>query len=156
MNKNCIEELPKNNNFRSVHFNYNEKKYEMNVSLYSNAIIIFISYNGKISNLYELNIDPSEEQENYFINEDDDNIKDVDITQCILGKRGNEEINFIANFIISSIKDIVININFKITKICLSLSIDNKLINDIKDNSKIRNFLDEIKINIGKLFNTSK
>ena len=95
MQKNCIEEFPFNKNFRNINFKYNEENYEINVSLYSNAILIFICYNGKIANLYELNIDINEEQE---INEFDymggdnpeENIKDVELAQCILGQRGNE------------------------------------------------------------------
>ena len=133
---------------------FNEQKYDLNVSLYSNAIFVFISYNGKISNLYELNIESNEEQENYF-NDGDEEIKDIDIGHCILGKRGNEQMNFISNFIMSYIKDIVTCINTKIIKICLSLSLDNKFIRDIEENDKVKNFLNEIKKNISKIFNTS-
>ena len=154
MNQNSIEELRTNTNFRTVNFMFNEQKYDLNVSLYSNAIFVFISYNGKISNLYELNIESNEEQENYF-NDGDEEIKDIDIGHCILGKRGNEQMNFISNFIMSYIKDIVTCINTKIIKICLSLSLDNKFIRDIEENDKVKNFLNEIKKNISKIFNTS-
>ena len=154
MNQNSIEEIKTNTNFRTVNFMFNEQKYDLNVSLYSNAIFVFISYNGKISNLYELNIESNEEQENYF-NDGDEEIKDIDIGHCILGKRGNEQMNFISNFIMSYIKDIVTCINTKIIKICLSLSLDNKFIRDIEENDKVKNFLNEIKKNISKIFNTS-
>ena len=40
MENNCIEEFPSSNNFRSVNFTYNNINYEINTSLYSNAIII--------------------------------------------------------------------------------------------------------------------
>ena len=155
MKNNCVKELQANSNFRCANFIYNEQKYEMNVSLYSNTILVFISYNGKISNLYELNIDAHEEKENYFDDGDID-IKDVDIGHCILGKRGNDQMNFFSNFIMSNIKDIIINNNSKITKICLSLSLDNKLLNDFEDNNKDKYFLNEIKYIIGKIFNDSK
>ena len=154
MNQNSIEELPTNTNFRTINFMFNEQKYDLNVSLYSNAIFALISYNGKISNLYELNIESNEEQENYF-NGGDEEIKDIDIGHCILGKRGNEQMNFISNFIMSYIKDVITCINAKIVKICLSLSLDNKFIRDIEEDDKVKNFLSEIKKNISKIFNTS-
>ena len=115
MEKNCIEEFPTNKNFRSVNFVYNEHNYEINVSLYSNAILIFVCFNGKISNLYELNLDIEEEQEkndfDYMGENEEENIKDIEIAQCILGKRGNEHMDFIANFIMTYIKDIISKIN---------------------------------------------
>ena len=159
MEKNSIEEFPTNKNYRSINFTFNEERYEINVSLYSNAILIFISYNGKISNLYELNIDNNEELEmnDYYMDENDENnIKDIEIAQCILGKRGNEQMDFIANFIMTYIKDIILKINSKINKICLSLSLDNNLKNNIEEHGKVKNFLNIIKENIGKIFNIGK
>ena len=160
MEKNCIEEFQTSKNFRSVSFTYNEQNYEINISLYSNAILVFLSYNGKISNLYELNIDINEEQERNeleFMGEnEEDYIKDIDLAECILGKRGNEELDFIANFIMTYIKDIIMKINSKITKICLSLSLDNVLIGNLGDSNKIKDFLNIVKNNIGKIFNVVK
>ena len=40
MENNCIEEYPSSNNFRSANFTYNNINYEINTSLYSNAIMI--------------------------------------------------------------------------------------------------------------------
>ena len=158
MEKNTIEEFPTNKNYRSVSFSYNEQKYEINVSLYSNAILVFISFNGKISNLYELNIDKSEEEEmnDYMGDNPEDNIKDIEIAECILGKKGNEQMNFIANFIMTYIKDIILKINSKINKICLSLSLDNDFVTNIEEQNKVKGFLDIIKENIGKIFNLGK
>lgn len=160
MEKNCIEEFPTNKNFRSVNFVYNEHNYEINVSLYSNAILIFVCFNGKISNLYELNLDIEEEQEknefDYMGENEEENIKDIEIAQCILGKRGNEHMDFIANFIMTYIKDIISKINTKICKICLSLSLDNNLLNNISDNTKVKEFLNLTKSNIGKIFNVTQ
>ena len=157
MEKNCIEEFQTSKNFRSVSFTYNEQNYEINISLYSNAILVFLSYNGKISNLYELNIDINEEQErnelDFMGENEEDYIKDIDLAECILGKRGNEELDFIANFIMTYIKDIIMKINSKITKICLSLSLDNALIGNLGDSNKIKDFLNIVKNNIGKIFN---
>ena len=157
MEKNCIEEFQTSKNFRSVSFTYNEQNYEINISLYSNAILVFLSYNGKISNLYELNIDINEEQErnelDFMGENEEDYIKDIDLAECILGKRGNEELDFIANFIMTYIKDIIMKINSKITKICLSLSLDNVLIDNLGDSNKIKDFLNIVKNNIGKIFN---
>ena len=125
--------------------------------MYSNAILIFVCFNGKISNLYELNLDIEEEQEknefDYMGENEEDNIKDIEIAQCILGKRGNEHMDFIANFIMTYIKDIISKINSKICKICLSLSLDNDLLNNISDNTKVKEFLNLTKSNIGKIFN---
>lgn len=160
MESNTIEEFPTDKNFRTVNFVYNEQKYEINVSLYSNAILAFISFNGKISNIYELNLDEDEEQEvndfNYMGDNEEDNIKDIALAQCILGKRGNEHMDFIANFIITYIKDIIIKVNNKINRICLSLCLDNNLLKNIEDRNMIKNFLDTIKDNIGKIFNITK
>ena len=91
---------------KSVNFSYNNQKYEINVSLYSNAVMIFICYNAKLANMYELNIDLEEEQEKNAYNDligEENEVKDIDIAECILGKRGNERFNFMANFIISYI-----------------------------------------------------
>ena len=160
MEKNCIEEFPSSNNYRGISFVYNKVNYELNASLYSNAIMIFILYNGKISKMYELNFDIEEEQEkneyNFFCGDDEDNIKDIDIAQCILGKRGNEQIDFIANFIMSYIKDIVLKINSKINKICLALNLDEDLIKNIDNNVAVKDFLNTLKDNIGKIFQISK
>ena len=160
MESNTIEEFPTDKNFRTVNFVYNEQKYEINVSLYSNAILAFISFNGKISNIYELNLDEDEEQEvndfNYMGDNEEGNIKDIALAQCILGKRGNEHMDFIANFIITYIKDIIIKVNNKINRICLSLCLDNNLLKNIEDRNMIKNFLDTIKDNVGKIFNITK
>ena len=160
MEKNCIEEFPSSNNYRGINFVYNKVNYELNASLYSNAIMIFILYNGKISKMYELNFDIEEEQEkneyNFFCGDDEDNIKDIDIAQCILGKRGNEQIDFIANFIMSYIKDIVLKNNSKINKICLALNLDEDLIQNIDNNVVVKDFLNTLKDNIGKIFQDSK
>ena len=156
MEINCIEEFPSNNNYRQINFNYNKINYELNASLYSNAIMIFISYNGKISKIYELNLDIEEEQEkneyNFFCGNDEDNIKDIDIAECILGKRGNEQINFIANFIITYIKDIVLKINSKINKICLAINLDENFIKNIENNNNVKEFINIVKVNIEKIF----
>ena len=40
MEKNCIEEFPSSNNYRGINFTFNNINYEMNVSLYSNAIML--------------------------------------------------------------------------------------------------------------------
>ena len=160
MEKNCIEEFPSSNNYRGIIFFYNKVNYELNASLYSNAIMIFILYNGKISKIYELNFDIEEEQEkneyNFFCGDDDDNIKDIDIAQCILGKRGNEQIDFITNFIMSYIKDIVLKINSKINKICLALNLDEDLIKNIDNDNIVKDFINTLKDNIGKIFHVSK
>lgn len=159
MEKNYIEEFKSNKNFRNVNFSFNEQNYEINVSLYSNAILVFISFNAKISKLYELNIDITEEQEindDYLGEQEENNIKDVEVAQCILGKRGNEQMDFIANYIITYIKGIVLKINSKINKICLSLSLDKNLLNEIEDINKIKDFLNITKDNIGKIFNFTK
>ena len=160
MEKNCIEEFPSSNNYRGISFVYNKVNYELNASLYSNAIMIFILHNGKISKIYELNFDIEEEQEkneyNFFCGDDDDNIKDIDIAQCILGKRGNEQIDFIANFIMSYIKDIVLKINSKINKICLALNLDEDLIKNIDNNNIVKDFINTLKDNIGKIFHVFK
>ena len=160
MDQNIIEEYPSSNNYKSITFNYNNNNYEINTSLYSNAIMIFISFNGKISKMYELNLDIEEEQEkneyNLFMSNDEDYIKDIDIAKCILGKRGNEQIDFISNFIMSYIKDSIIKINSKINKICLAINFDNDFIKNIENNIKVKEFIDVIKINIEKIFNISK
>ena len=159
MEKNYIEEFKSNKNFRNVNFSFNEQNYEINVSLYSNAILVFISFNGKISKLYELNFDITEEQEindDYLGEQEENNIKDVEVAQCILGKRGNEQMDFIANYIITYIKGIVLKINSKINKICLALNLDEDLIKNIDNNNIVKDFINTLKDNIGKIFHVSK
>ena len=160
MEKNCIEEFPSSNNYRSVNFNYNNINYEINTSLYNNAIIIFICYNAKIAKMYELNIDIEEEQQknefHYYSKNDEDNIEDIDIAQCILGKRGNDKIDFIANFIMTYIKDIILKINSKINKICLSLNLDDELKKNLENNDKVKQFIDAVKNNVEKIFQVTK
>ena len=161
MEINCIEELNSNNNYRGINLNYDKVNYELNASLYSNALMIFILYNGKISQMYELNLDIEEKKEkneyNYFCGNDEDNIKDIDIAECILGKRGNEQINFIANFIMTYIKDIILKINSKINKIVLALNLDENVIKNIENNStKDKEFTDRVKDSIEKIFMISK
>ena len=92
----------------------------------------------------------------YMGDNPEDNIKDIEIAECILGKRGNEQMNFIANFIMTYIKDIILKINSKINKICLSLSLDNDFVTNIEEQNKVKGFLDIIKENIGKIFNLGK
>ena len=92
----------------------------------------------------------------YMGDNPEDNIKDIEIAECILGKRGNEQMNFIANFIMTYIKDIILKINSKINKICLSLSLDNDFVTNIEEHNKVKGFLDIIKENIGKIFNLGK
>lgn len=157
MENNCMEEYPSSHNYKSVNFSYNNQKYEINVSLYSNAVMIFICYNAKLANMYELNIDLEEEQEKNVYNDligEENEVKDIDIAECILGKRGNERFNFMANFIISYIKDIILKINNKINKICLSLNLDEELTKNLDNNSK--EFLDIVKDNINKIFSINK
>ena len=64
MEINCIEEFNSNNNYRGINFIYDKVNYELNASLYSNALMIFILYNGKISQMYELNLKMKEYQKN--------------------------------------------------------------------------------------------
>ena len=85
---------------------------------------------------------------------EENEVKDIDIAECILGKRGNERFNFMANFIISYIKDIILKINNKINKICLSLNLDEELTKNLDNNSK--EFLDIVKDNINKIFSINK
>ena len=152
--KNGIEEFQNSKNFKGLNFTYDNINYEMNASLYSNAIFVFISYNGKISNLYELNFDYTEELEmNELYNIDNENLQEISLSQCILGKRDNDKLNFIANFTITNIKNLIINISTKINKICLSLSLDSKLLENV-DDTKFKGFLNIIKEKTGILFNT--
>ena len=92
----------------------------------------------------------------YMGDNPEDNIKDIEIAECILGKRGNEQMNFIANFIMTYIKDIILKINSNINKISLSLSLDNDFVTNIEEQNKVKGFLDIIKENIGKIFNLGK
>ena len=46
-----IKTYDSNSNFRQIFFEYEQIKYEISVSLYSNLIFIIISSEGKITNL---------------------------------------------------------------------------------------------------------
>ena len=161
LNANKIEELPTSKNYRSTNFEFNNKKYELNISLYSNALFIFLCNNGKISNIYELNIDIENEEEVINIDDEEDNIKDIEIANCILGKRGNDKMNFIANVILTYVKEFIEKINNKIIKLCLAVNLNDDLIKEyynnepeeIKQRDNIKKFLDLIKESFKKIFN---
>ena len=162
LSANKIEELPINKNYRATSFEFNNKKYELNISLYSNALFIFLCNNGKISNIYELNINTENEEEIINIENEEENIKDIEIANCILGKRGNDKMNFIANFILTYVKDFIEKISNKITKFCLAINLNDDLIKEYNSNDEpeenkqrdnIKKFLDAIKENFKKVFN---
>ena len=57
-----VIEVSQQTNYRYGFFEYNKIKYEIGISLYQNAILILITYNGKIGNMYTLDIEEEDKK----------------------------------------------------------------------------------------------
>ncbi len=153
---NTIKPFDSNSNFRQISFEYEQIKYEISVSLYSNLIFIIISSEGKITNLYSIDID-SFSEENTFYHEEEDN-SEIEIAKCILGDRRNEKNQFIANLLLSYLCKSISSKSDKIEKIILSLNLNNT--NDKTENTlnfeltkETKELIDILKTNLNKIFN---
>ena len=153
---NSIKPYDSNSNFRQSNFEYKNIKYEISVSLYSNLILINISSEGKITNLYSMDTDAFTEENNYYDNEEDKS--EIEIAKCILGDRRNEKNQFIANLLLTYISKSISSKSDKIEKIILSLNLNNPNENNEKNlnfelSNETKELIDILKSNISKIFN---
>jgi len=141
------------NNFKKINFEFENKKYELNTTLYSNAILITISFSSKISQIFTLNINDESEDENILFDED---LKENNIlmSDCILGDRRNEKLKFISNIILTNISKIIKKKSNKIQKLILSLNLPNEFFSEeiFEIDEKTKEFLNIINKNINKIF----
>ena len=141
------------NNFKKINFEFENKKYELNTTLYSNAILIIISFSSKISQIFTLNINDESEDENILFDED---LKENNIlmSDCILGDRRNEKLKFISNIILTNISKIIKKKSNKIQKLILSLNLPNEFFSEeiFEIDEKTKEFLNIINKNINKIF----
>lgn len=151
-NKQTCTEIDSNTNYRHDTFQVNNIKYDIGISIYSNAIMIIVTYNGKIGNMYTLDAD--EEEEMNYIEEGD--APEIKMCQCVLGDRRNEKIMFIANLILSSIQKKISIKNSKIKKLILSLTLDESNSNNNKEftiNEETKTFISSMKESLNKILN---
>ena len=153
---NSIKPYDSNSNFRQSNFEYKNIKYDISVSLYSNLIFIIISSEGKITNLYSMDTDSFNEENNFYHDEEDNS--EIEIAQCILGDRRNEKNQFIANLLLTYISKSISSKSDKIEKIILSLNLNNPNENNEKNlnfelSSETKELIDILKSNISKIFN---
>ena len=121
--------------------------------MYSNAILITISFSSKISQIFTLNINDESEDENILFDED---LKENNIlmSDCILGDRRNEKLKFISNIILTNISKIIKKKSNKIQKLILSLNLPNEFFSEeiFEIDEKTKEFLNIINKNINKIF----
>jgi len=141
------------NNFKQINFEFDNKSYELNTTLYSNAILIIISFSSKISQIFTLDINDESEDENILFDED---LKENNIlmSDCILGDRRNEKLKFISNVILTNISKIIKKKSNKIQKLILSLNLPNEFYSEeiFEIDEKTKEFLNIINQNINKIF----
>lgn len=150
-NKSVIE-VGSQANYRNGFFEYNKIKYEIGVSLYQNAILILITYNGKIGNMYTLDI---EEEDNIDSFIDENETPEIKTADCVLGDRRNEKINFISNLILTDLSKKISKKNSKIQKLIFSLTLS-EIFNTDKEFSitpEVRGLIDTLKEEINKILN---
>ena len=58
-----VVKLDSSENFRKKTFEFCKSTYELAISLYTNAIFIIITPNGKIGNMYIMDIDDDDNEE---------------------------------------------------------------------------------------------
>ena len=151
-----IKTYDSNSNFRQIFFEYEQIKYEISVSLYSNLIFIIISSEGKITNLYSMDTDSFSEENNFYHDEEENS--EIEIAQCILGDRRNEKNQFIANLLLTYLCKSISSKSDKIEKIILSINLNNthnKNENNLNFEltKEIKELIDILKINLNKIFN---
>lgn len=149
--KSVIEVGPQTN-YRYGFFEYNKIKYEIGISLYQNAILILITYNGKIGNMYTLDI---EEEDNIDAFIEEDEAPEIKTADCILGDRRNEKINFISNLILSDLSKKISKKNSKIQKIIFSLTLSEFVIanKEFSITPEVRGLIVTLKEEINKILN---
>lgn len=107
-------------NFQHITFDHDNTKYEIGISLYSNAIFIIITTNGKIGNLYSLDLSSEQMLDSYTKSKEE---KELETAECLLGNRRDERNLFISNVLLSLLSSKISLKSSKIQKLVLSLKL---------------------------------
>ena len=162
-----VVKLDSSENFRKKTFEFCKSTYELAISLYTNAIFIIITPNGKIGNMYIMDIDDDDNEETLIRDElQEDNIitgntdtidaPRIESSSCVLGDRRNEKTQFISDFILSFISKQLIKRTTAIDKLILSITLSAEEYDDVLSfelTQHNKELIDIIKLNISQLLN---
>ena len=142
------------NNYKKITFEFEKISYELNTTLYSNAILIIISSSSKISQIFTLNINLDESEEENILFDEDLKENNILMSDCILGDRRNEKLKFISNIILTNIYKIIKKKSNKIKTLILSLNLPNEFYSEeiFEIDNKTKELLNIINQNINKIF----
>ena len=166
-NEGHVVKLDSSENFRKKTFEFCKSTYELAISLYTNAIFIIITPNGKIGNMYIMDIDDDDNEETLIRDElqEDNIITDntdtidaprIESSSCVLGDRRNEKTQFISDFILSFISKQLIKRTTAIDKLILSITLSAEEYDDVLSfelTQHNKELIDIIKLNISQLLN---
>ena len=142
------------NNYKKITFEFEKISYELNTTLYSNAILIIISSSSKISQIFTLNINLEESEEENILFDEDLKENNILMSDCILGDRRNEKLKFISNIILTNIYKKIKKKSNKIKTLILSLNLPNEFYSEeiFEIDIKTKELLNIINENINKIF----
>ena len=142
------------NNYKKITFEFEKISYELNTILYSNAILIIISSSSKISQIFTLNINLDESEEENILFDEDLKENNILMSDCILGDRRNEKLKFISNIILTNIYKKIKKKSNKIKTLILSLNLPNEFYSEeiFEIDIKTKELLNIINENINKIF----
>ena len=168
-NEGHVVKLDSSQNFRKKTFEFCKSTYELAISLYTNAIFIIITPNGKIGNMYIMDIDDDDNEETLIRDElqegdiittdNTDTTADaprIESSSCVLGDRRNEKTQFISDFILSFISKQLIKRTTAIDKLILSITLSAEEYDDVLSfelTQHNKDLIDIIKLNISQLLN---
>ena len=168
-NEGHVVKLDSSQNFRKKTFEFCKSTYELAISLYTNAIFIIITPNGKIGNMYIMDIDDDDNEETLIRDElqegdiittdNTDTTADaprIESSSCVLGDRRNEKTQFISDFILSFISKQLIKRTTAIDKLILSITLTAEEYDDVLSfelTQHNKDLIDIIKLNISQLLN---
>ena len=142
------------NNYKKITFEFEKISYELNTILYSNAILIIISSSSKISQIFTLNINLDESEDENILFDEDLKENNILMSDCILGDRRNEKLKFISNIILTNIYKKIKKKSNKIKTLILSLNLPNEFYSEeiFEIDIKTKELLNIINENINKIF----
>ena len=142
------------NNYKKITFEFENISYELNTTLYSNAILIIISSSSKISQIFTLNINLDESEDENILFDEDLKENNILMSDCILGDRRNEKLKFISNIILTNIYKKIKKKSNKIKTLILSLNLPNEFYSEeiFEIDIKTKELLNIINENINKIF----
>jgi hypothetical protein len=142
------------NNYKKITFEFEKISYELNTILYSNAILIIISSSSKISQIFTLNINLDESEDENILFDEDLKENNILMSDCILGDSRNKKLKFISNIILTNIYKIIKKKSNKIKTLILSLNLPNEFYSEeiFEIDNKTKELLNIINQNINKIF----